>query len=146
MNAREIIDANRYMVLGTSNAGGVPWASPVWFAQRDYREFFWVSRPETRHSRNLAERPQLAIAIFDSTVEPYHGQAVYISATAEIVEEGVEAFSAESLAQGMAEWTLARVTGPAHLRLYRPTASEMWTPAEGDVRDPVQLPRARRTA
>ena len=96
--------------------------------------------PEARHSRNLAERPQLAIAIFDSTVEPYHGQAVYMSATAEIVEEGIEVFSAESLAQGMAEWTLARVTGPAHLRLYGATATEMWTLAEGDVRDPVQLP------
>ena len=37
--ARHIIDANQYMVLGTADVAGDPWASPVWFAHDDYREF-----------------------------------------------------------------------------------------------------------
>ena len=40
---RAIVDANQYMTLATADPAGVPWASPVWYAVADYREFFWVS-------------------------------------------------------------------------------------------------------
>ena len=40
-----------------ADEAGLPWASPVWFASVDLREFFWVSSPDARHSRNLAVRP-----------------------------------------------------------------------------------------
>jgi pyridoxamine 5'-phosphate oxidase-like protein len=30
--ARQVIDANRYLVLGTADQHGVPWLSPVWYA------------------------------------------------------------------------------------------------------------------
>jgi nitroimidazol reductase NimA-like FMN-containing flavoprotein (pyridoxamine 5'-phosphate oxidase superfamily) len=81
--ARDIIDANRYLTLATADGDGRPWASPVWYAHEGYRDFFWVSRPEARHSRNLAERPGLAIVIFDSTVPEGGAQAVYVEAVAE---------------------------------------------------------------
>ena len=53
---RELLHANRYMTLATADGDGRPWASPVWFATADGRELFWASRPDTRHSRNVAER------------------------------------------------------------------------------------------
>jgi nitroimidazol reductase NimA-like FMN-containing flavoprotein (pyridoxamine 5'-phosphate oxidase superfamily) len=65
--AREIVESNLYVTLATANAEGRPRASPVWFAHEGYRDFLWVSRPEARHSRNLAARPELALVIFDST-------------------------------------------------------------------------------
>ncbi len=135
MTAEEIIDANRYMTLATSDARGVPWASPVWFAHRGYREFYWVSRPDARHSRNLAERRELAIAIFDSTVVPLQGEAVYMTATAEMTEDGIEVFNERGIAQGLREWTFADVTPPALHRLYRATATERWVLADGDRRE-----------
>ncbi|HYT81257.1 MAG TPA: pyridoxamine 5'-phosphate oxidase family protein [Actinomycetota bacterium] len=61
--ARSIIDSNKYMTLATADSDGVPWASPVWYAPAEYRQFFWVSSPEAMHSRNLAVRPRLAIVI-----------------------------------------------------------------------------------
>ena len=61
---------------------GLPWPSPVWYAHSGYREFFWASSPLTRHSRNLAERPQTGIVIFDSHVPAGTAQAVYMKATA----------------------------------------------------------------
>ena len=64
--ARSIVDANRFMALGTADASGTPWVSPVWYAPLSCREYVWVSRGQTRHSRNLAARPQVAIAIYDS--------------------------------------------------------------------------------
>jgi hypothetical protein len=81
--ARAIIDANGYMTLATADASGLPWATPVWFAPVGYREFLWVSSPEARHSRNLAERPQLGIVFFDSRAPIGTGQGVYMSAPAD---------------------------------------------------------------
>jgi nitroimidazol reductase NimA-like FMN-containing flavoprotein (pyridoxamine 5'-phosphate oxidase superfamily) len=134
MDARKIIDANRYMTLATADAGGAPWASPVWFAHTDYREFLWVSDPQARHSKNLAERPEVAIAVFDSSVAPDQAAAVYMTATAAQATDGIEAFSEQSVAQGLPEWTLADVTAPARLRLYRATVIERWVLGEGSVR------------
>jgi hypothetical protein len=34
--ARAILDANRYMTLGTADAAGHPWVSPVFFAADRY--------------------------------------------------------------------------------------------------------------
>ena len=99
--ARAIVDSNRYMTLGTADAGGLPWVSPVWYAPEGYSEFFWVSAPEARHSRNLAARPQIAIVIFDSGAPVGTGQGVYMRAIAEQVaepelERGIEVFSRRS--------------------------------------------------
>ena len=80
--SRQGRDANLYMVLGTADRAGRPWASPVYYAHTDYREFLWVSKPEARHSRNLEAREAVSIVIFDSTVPINSGRAVYVSAAA----------------------------------------------------------------
>ncbi len=130
--AREILVAGRYVVLATADADGVPWSSPVWFATEDCRELYWVSHPEARHSRNIAVRPRIALTVFDSTVEAGHGQAVYMSATAEqlvdpaAVERGLAVFSAEAAMQELGDWGVDRISGPARLRLYRANVDEHW--------------------
>jgi nitroimidazol reductase NimA-like FMN-containing flavoprotein (pyridoxamine 5'-phosphate oxidase superfamily) len=126
--AREILDSNRYMTLATADGDGRPWASPVWYAHEGYTDLFWVSRPGARHSRNLAVRPELAIVIFDSTVPEGSGQAVYVEALAEELdgaerEQGIAVVSRRSEADGAERWSVADVTGPAPLRLYRARAS-----------------------
>jgi pyridoxine/pyridoxamine 5'-phosphate oxidase len=126
--AREIMDANQYMTLATADGDGRPWATPVWFAHQGYTDLFWVSRPDARHSRNLAVRPEVGIVIFDSTVPAGSGQAVYVEALAGELEEagreqGIAIFSRRSEAQGAGRWGVADVSGPAPLRLYRARAS-----------------------
>src|SRR5262245_24553494 len=101
-----IVDANRYMVLGTADATGLPWVTPVWYATADYRSFLWVSPPDARHSRNLAVRKELGIVIFDSRVPVGDAQAVYLEAEAEQLagdelEQGIALFSRRSEAQGL---------------------------------------------
>jgi nitroimidazol reductase NimA-like FMN-containing flavoprotein (pyridoxamine 5'-phosphate oxidase superfamily) len=140
--ARAIIDANRYMVLGTADEAGRPWVSPVWFAPQGYREFLWVSDPARRHSWNLAVRPQVSIVIFDSTVPIGTGQAVYMSAVAEQLGgtdlvDGISVFSERSQEHGARPWTLDDVVAPARLRLYRAVASEHFVLGEQDERVPV---------
>ena len=85
--ARAILDDNVYMTLGTADADGRPWVSPVYYAHERYADLYWFSSPASAHSRNLAVRPELAIVVFDSTVPPGTGQAVYMSAVAEQVAE-----------------------------------------------------------
>jgi nitroimidazol reductase NimA-like FMN-containing flavoprotein (pyridoxamine 5'-phosphate oxidase superfamily) len=139
VTAQEIIDGARYMVLATADEDGVPWASPVWFAPEGYTQFLWVSREDTRHSRNLAVRPRLSIVIFDSSVPLGTGEGVYMDALARQVDEleaAIEVFSRRSVAQGGGEWTVADVSPPAELRLYRATATERWI-GRRDRRKPV---------
>ena len=141
---RALVDASLYMALATADASGRPWVSPVYFAPIGYRELLWVSRPERRHSRNLAARDTVSIAIFDSSVPLGTRQAVYMSATAREVaddelEECVDAFSRRSLEHGGGPFAAADVRAPAALRLYRATASEQWVLDSGDNRVPVTL-------
>jgi hypothetical protein len=143
--ARTIIDSNDYMVLATADESGLPWASPVWYAPEEYREFFWVSSPEARHSRNLAVRPELGIVIFDSTVAVGAGQGVYLWAVGELMsgddlDRGIAIFSRRSEERGARAWTGDQVVPPAPLRLFRATVSEhsMLDPdASPDRRTPV---------
>ena len=103
-----------------------------------------MSRPGARHSRNLAVRPELAIVIFDSTVPEGSGQAVYVEALAEEVdeagrEEGIAIISRRSEAHGGGRWGVADVTGPAPLRLYRARASAHFILDAHDQRLAVRL-------
>jgi hypothetical protein len=131
-----------YMTLATADDEGRPWASPVWFAPAGPAHFLWVSAPDARHSRNLAVRPELAIVIFDSTVPIGGAEAVYVEAVAEQLSgaelgRAIAVFSARSLAVGGPEWTLAAVTEPAPLRLYRARATALFVLGPGDRRIPV---------
>jgi pyridoxamine 5'-phosphate oxidase-like protein len=72
----------KYLVLGTADEAGNPWTTPVYFAAADPRRLYWVSSPDSRHSRNIAVRPRVSIAVFDSTVPIGGAEATYLSATA----------------------------------------------------------------
>lgn len=135
--ARSIIDTNLYMVLGTADEAGRPWVSPVYYAPDQYRDFYWASAPERRHSLNIRARPEISIVIFDSTVPPGTRNGVYMAATGEELggEEltnGIEVFSRRLVAHGDEAWTVAHVQAPSHLRLYRATATEHYI-LESDI-------------
>ena len=145
--ARDIIEASRYLVLATADAAGRPWSSPVYFAHIGFTEFYWVSSPEVTHSRNIAVRPEVGIAVFDSHADIGTGQGVYMSAAATLVEDGetgrgIEAFSRRSVAHGGREWTSGDVRPDGGIRLYRATADSLWILAKDgqpDHRIPVPL-------
>jgi Pyridoxamine 5'-phosphate oxidase len=138
-HTRRVIDANGYMALGTADEAGLPWVSPVWFASEDYRNFHWVSSPDAKHSRNLAAHPEVAIAIFDSSVPVGGAQAVYMKGVAEELtgtelEQGLEVFDRVSRRDIGRGFGMDDVRGSALFRLYRATVSEHWVLIPG--RDP----------
>jgi hypothetical protein len=153
--ARVVVDSGVYVVLATADAQGVPWASPVWFAVEEPSTLFWVSYSGARHSQNIAAQPRIAMVVFDSTVRPLTGQAVYMTAYAEQVtrpEEvahAVDVFSRESVRQGLDALALDAVTGSGRLRMYRARVEEfsiLDPDSPYDVRVQVQPFRPGNTA
>jgi nitroimidazol reductase NimA-like FMN-containing flavoprotein (pyridoxamine 5'-phosphate oxidase superfamily) len=137
--ARSVIETTKYMALGTADETGHPWVSPVWFACEDFRHFHWASSPDTRHSRNLASRSEVALAIYDPSVDVGAATAVYISGTAKELTgaelgRGIEIFDRLSRTNDGPGWELEDVEPPSPHRLYRATASEYFILIRG--RDP----------
>ena len=148
--AKNIIDTNMYMVLGTADESGRPWVTPVYFACMEYKEFYWMSSPEVRHSRNIAVRPQISIVVFDSQVSVGAGQAAYMSALAEELtgidlDRGLNIYNgrfSNPADHGVRVIKPEDVQAPALYRLYRAIASEYWVldPAgHPDHRTPLSL-------
>lgn len=142
-HAHAIIDANIYLTLGTADSDGLPWISPVYFAAGRDRQFYWASATDARHSRNLAERPHVSFAIFDSTVAAYHGRAVYAAGEARELsgsdlDRALEVYPGPAGRGGTAV-TREEVTAPAQYRLYGATARDMWVLCPRDPGQPCPL-------
>jgi Pyridoxamine 5'-phosphate oxidase len=124
--ARRVIDGNLYMTLATLAPDGAPRLSPVYFTPARYRDFYWVSSPDAHHSRNLLERPELQIVIFDSSVKVGHAEAVYMAARARAIpDDGLDAVLGEAFGGrgGARAFSREELTGAGDLRLYVATAT-----------------------
>jgi Pyridoxamine 5'-phosphate oxidase len=120
-HAQALLDANRDLTLGTTSADGRPWTSPVCFAAAGLREFYWISAPDAQVSRNLSERPQVSLIVFDSIVAPYHGRAVYAAGYArqrsgDEVDAGLAVYPGPTR-PGVSPLTRDDVTGSSAYRL-----------------------------
>jgi len=129
--AHQLLEENQYLTLATSDATGRPWSSTVWYTawqcsrseERLTVEFIWLSRPDARHSKNLLQRPEVGISIFNSAQPAGTGDGLQFAARAELVPSGqldkaAAAFSTASLTAGGGAWTRAQVEEPALPRLY----------------------------
>jgi len=123
--ATQVFAGNRFLVLGTVDDDGRPRVSPVYFTHADQRDFYWVSSPESHHSRNIAARPRISFVVFDSSVTPAEGpQAVYVDAdAAEVPEADLPEHCARAWAHprgndGARPFAPEDLSGDAGLRLY----------------------------
>ena len=127
--ARRVIDGNTYMVLATLDPDGQPRLSPVFYTPARYRDFYWVSVPNSHHSRNLAERPEVRVVIFDSRSRPGESEAVYITANVrEIPKDELPDVVGEAFRTDVGtQFTPEELSGEGRLRLYvaRATAYEV---------------------
>ncbi|WP_250038102.1 pyridoxamine 5'-phosphate oxidase family protein [Paractinoplanes maris] len=152
-HARELLEANRYLTLGTVSRGGLPWVGPVYFSWAGEWEFFWVSRTDAEHSRNLAARPAVSFTVFDSTVPAYQGRAVYaVGEGREVPSDDLDEMLVHypgPAGRGGAVFSRDRLSGDSPLRLYQAAASELWvlcpstTGTSCDLHDITRDHRAR---
>ena len=119
--ARRVIDSNHYMTLATVQPDGRPRVSPVYYTAARYTDFYWVSSPDARHSRNIAERPEIEIVIFGSSAPVGEGEAVYLGAHARAIrDDELDAVVPEAFrtTAGARPFTADELRGSAPLRLY----------------------------
>jgi uncharacterized protein YhbP (UPF0306 family) len=84
-----LLAQHRYLVLGTADADGRPWVTPVFYAADGEHRVLWVSAPDSRHSRNIAARPDVAVTIYDSHAPIGGAEALYLEATGgHVTDEG----------------------------------------------------------
>ena len=120
--ARDVLDAVRYVVLGTIDEDGRTRTSPVFFTPHGYQDLYWVSDRGTHHSSNLHRDPRLSGVVFDSTQPPGATSAVFVTGTArEIPDDELEqrlpcAFDPDR--RGGRRFEAEEVTGDAALRLW----------------------------
>lgn len=142
-HARGILDTIAFLVLSTVDPDGRPWTSPVYFAAGGLREFYWLSGTDARHSVNVAARPRVSLVVFDSTVRPYHGSAVYAAGEARELsgaelDRGLEVYPGPA-DRGGSTITLDDVSGESPYRLYRATATGLWVLCPRDRGQPCAL-------
>jgi general stress protein 26 len=138
--ALEIVEGNRYLVIATASPDGTPWVTPVYFAHAGLSTFWWVSSPESRHSRLIAANPRVALTVFDSSVEIGQAAALYAEASATMCSDAevateIRSFSDRLVAHGAGPWHAGMVTGSARLRLYRARTTSVDVLAEDDGPD-----------
>ena len=139
----ELLAENAYLTLGTVSPDGQPWTTPVYFASEGLQDFYWVSTQESRHSRHLEMSPKVGIAVFDSTVAPYHGRCLYAVGVAGEVSEhelhrGLEIYPGPE-SRGGTTMAVEDVTGSSPWRLYRARASAVWVLCPREPRQPCGL-------
>jgi uncharacterized protein YhbP (UPF0306 family) len=125
--AAAVIDANKYMALGTIGADGLPWVTPVYFTPDGHTDFYWASSPNSAHSQSIAARPDVSVAIFDSAVRIGGASAMYFRAQAGLVHDDELEECARLYASRYPElraYTADQLRGD--LRLYRAQATEHW--------------------
>jgi general stress protein 26 len=126
--AKHLIDSNRYMILGTVDPDGRPRVSPLYFAPDGYSLVYWVSSLESHHSRNLADRPEVSMVIFDSAAEIGSGEAVYLIAHAEVVPDDDLETCLDTVTwtrfPGLEQFTPSELRAPELFRLYRARITE----------------------
>ncbi len=112
----------------------------MYFAPADDQTFVWISETGARHSRNLAERPRVSLVVFDSTVAPYHGRAVYaVGEAREVAGDALDRALASyprRNGDGATPVTREDVSGSSPYRLYSVVAAEMWVLCPRDPGQP----------
>jgi uncharacterized protein YhbP (UPF0306 family) len=144
--ANAIVDANRYLTLGTADRDGTPWLTPLYYTPDGYADFYWISSPDAAHSRNIGRRAEVSIVIFDSQAVIGTAQAVYARATAEQVPDADlpdavrVAFSPRF--PGVRSMTPDQLMAPASFRLYRARITRRWIldPEKGSSDRRVEVP------
>lgn len=63
----DVILVNRYLTMATADADGSSWASPLAYVVDGSGDLVYYSATDSRHSRDIAVRPVVACAIFDSS-------------------------------------------------------------------------------
>ncbi len=88
--ARRVIEGETTMVLATAGEDGRAAAAPLFYVPGEGLELYWLSSEASRHSRNLAARPDAAAAVFRSVTRWEEIRGVQMEGEARAVRDPAE--------------------------------------------------------
>lgn len=148
--ARRLIEQSDHMTVATADASGKPWSTPVFYAQDEAYNLYWVSSKSALHSANIRARAEVAITIYrlgDTTEGVYvDAEALELGDEEEIRRATVllnqKDQSAKFRVQGVED-----VTGDAAWRIYKAIPRAVYRRADSTengqavtVREALNLP------
>ncbi|MES2409282.1 MAG: pyridoxamine 5'-phosphate oxidase family protein [Patescibacteria group bacterium] len=85
--AKEIIEDVIYITLATVSKEGNPWNSPVYTAYDNEYNFYWISSPDSQHSKNIEFNHKVFAVIYSSNAKEGTGEGVYMQGKAEVMND-----------------------------------------------------------
>jgi len=149
--AKQTLERIRNAALATAATDGRPWNSPLYVALDEHLTFYWASRRDAVHSRNIAANPEVLLVVFDSVTDDHTGHAVYVRGKAvEINDEATLTHALECMARRKQEPSKAAADflPPHERRMYKVEPETIWTNVV-EIRDGhyvdgrIELERAR---
>jgi uncharacterized protein YhbP (UPF0306 family) len=128
--ARRTLRTCPIAALATVSGDGRPWNSPVFVAFDDRLTFYWTSRDDARHSRNIDGTPEVFLTVFDGAAPDDSGRGIYIRARARMLlhEREIDA-ALDCLAKRKREQPKSsdRFLPPHRDRVYSALPRAIWT-------------------
>jgi uncharacterized protein len=87
---RSVLAATSTLVLATADAEGIVSSAPLFFVFDPELRLYWLSSPSSRHSRNLALRPQAAVSVYPAVWNWSEIRGAQLEGTATPVSDGGE--------------------------------------------------------
>ncbi|MGA2184063.1 MAG: pyridoxamine 5'-phosphate oxidase family protein [Bryobacteraceae bacterium] len=82
-----LLERENTLVLATAADDGTPIATPLFYYSDSELNLYWLSSPDSRHSRNLSGRPRVAVAIFAQVTDWKGIRGVQMEGAAEAVTD-----------------------------------------------------------
>jgi hypothetical protein len=84
---RALVETETTLVLATTADDGSPNAAPLFYYPDAELNLYWLSSPESRHSRNLAARPRVAVTVFPPVTDWREIRGVQMEGTASSIAD-----------------------------------------------------------
>lgn len=81
------LEAQSTLALATIGPDGRPQTAPVFYVSDAGWRFYWLSSPDSRHSRNLARHPDVAASIYPAVWRPEEIRGLQIEGVARALHD-----------------------------------------------------------
>lgn len=109
------------LTLATADESGHPHAASLYFVHDERMRLYFLSSPESRHTRHLTVRPEVAVTIHGEPWDWKTIQGLQLSGRAELVEDPEERERAMARYRAKFPFIEELPQAMAHARLYRVT-------------------------
>ncbi len=129
-----ILSSAEFCNIATVCEDGSPWNTPVFFVSDKDQNIYWWSSLKAVHSKNILRDSRVYITVLDPSATQNDGLAVYLKATANVLDnpkEISEAMDLYNTRSVFVKLTNDISSGKAPTRIFKAEAKKIWLNAGG---------------